>query len=682
MYDRINGSLINLKMTLPLTNYSNHNDEALSLVDRASLWVFENKILRNSLEKWFKINLWKEVIYLEKWEWDSLVRNWYNNIIKESEWKNILYLTSWITQLELINIIKELWVSHYWVNKIEELSNYLKYAWIYIAKNINLLQWEVQEVWEDYAVKLYSLWEKFEIQLSWWDNVRTLGVNINSLQKLHLNTNTDTIEEWLLWINVYEKRKDKFTDKKWNLDVIRFNEYKKQLFRKYFEALVREGYETENKEWPVARLQNITKDKVDYITRTPEFTFIDTLWDIWEELLMSTYWFDTLKELYKELKFNEWWLDKRWELNLKKLNKLIPFITEWERKWFSTLLEALEIWKHRNELGETKKNWDKKEIEKKEVEIIQYIKSIIRLLPASEEWYSPTAIQNDWTLNCQWYSKFATNILRKIWIDCYNWVIPKHAINIIITSNNKIFWLDINLDDINWNGIWKEILDWDIDWMSVMEVIKSLKEWKKTYQEIIIKSKWYKNMWKWLKWKERQYLWIVSPHIWLKYAIMNSEDWNTEHYTYRNSAELYYHTTIPAENTPENLSAIIKMADYYYHNSDYKRAIQWYNRLIWTNFPIEQYAKNLWLSYMYATEYRTSLHYYKIYLKERERNLEVNYEDYFTLASIYLSLWDLKNYDKYYKLQWDFMYTTRRESYLRKLKTKNLFDKLKWIIWL
>ena len=143
-------------MTLPLTNYSNSDNNSLSLIDKANLWVFENEILRGSLENWFKINLWQKIEYLEKWEWDKLVSNWYKNIIKESGWKNILYLSYWITQLELIDIIKELWISNYWNEKILELSNLLKNAWIYIAKNIDLLEADTKKLWENYAIDLYE----------------------------------------------------------------------------------------------------------------------------------------------------------------------------------------------------------------------------------------------------------------------------------------------------------------------------------------------------------------------------------------------------------------------------------------------------------------------------------------------------------------------------------------------
>ncbi len=659
-------------MVFPNTKYSTH-DKKISLSNNAKFWeIFSSKILRDSLDRVFDVSLGENIIYLEKDSWLDLVKDWYDKILeKTDDWKVILYLTEWISQIELIQVIKAIAVNDYGINKIKNLSENLKNAWIYIAKNISLLESDsTKEIVKNYATEFFNLWQEFEKQLNLESNIPKELIKSDELQNEELSLSEEEIEKWLIWEDVYENRKNRFKNNKWKIKQKRFKNSKINLFKRYFKALEKEWYEEyiekdkEHRRWPIMNLQYNTKDNLDSIVRTPEYTFVDTLMSIGKELLVNELWFEVLKDLYEDLtsyfvlknkvprssKEKELYEEYKeiYDKSYEYFKNLIPIIEKWEKEWYKTFWEAMQIPELKKEYKEKKENLTPEELEKEEIRIVKEINSIVPLLPYWDYWFNPSFIKNTGRPCCQGYSFISTIMLREIWLDYFSSDFPCHSPNTLKTSNNNLFVVDY------YNNEFVKIRDQDlIDW-DVNDVVKKLWSDMKNVMELNLKDEWYnkrlpKLWYKWFNKSENRFFHIYPP-----WSILNDESlfsyttyetsYNKQYY----NKDMYYTVKLPVENQSGFFNFLNAIGDYYYTNKDYHRAIKYYEKLANTqknsyidyNFRLADLYYKVW-------NYWGALKYYKIYVKSRKY---LSMDEYYRLWNLYYLVWDKQNAKKYYDM--------------------------------
>lgn len=263
------------------------------------------------------------------------------------------------------------------------------------------------------------------------------------------------IDEWLLGENAFEKR-NKRLEKKYgeNISYETVENVRIKSLSAYFSALDRQGFIMENSRvpWkaqagPFFSIQDTSKKKITAAVETPE-----------RELKRSIFRRGIMK-LVSDMKEPDGWREA-----LNSFFARVGINMRFEKR---RLYDALGVPKLKAELEEAKKAGNVAIISKKEKEIAEKIQETISRYRYKEFASKPREMVENQFVNCVGASTLGGAMLDEIGINHLHGNVPEHAINILITSDNKAYWQDmLNPPDFNF-----EISDDDFEGGFVKDIV-------------------------------------------------------------------------------------------------------------------------------------------------------------------------------------------------------------------
>ena len=108
-------------------------------------------------------------------------------------------------------------------------------------------------------------------------------------------------------------------------------------------------------------------------------------------------------------------------------------------------IESIKLNNMKRDLYEAKKNGNVKEISKKEIDISQRIQEAVDRFPYEEFANNPSEIIKNKKLNCLGATMLAGALLNEVGINYLQVAIPDHAVIILITTDGRAYWQDIQM---------------------------------------------------------------------------------------------------------------------------------------------------------------------------------------------------------------------------------------------
>lgn len=190
------------------------------------------------------------------------------------------------------------------------------------------------------------------------------------------------------------------------------------------------------------------------------------------------------------------------------------------------LIEAIKLEDMKRDLYEARKSGSAKEISKKEIEIAQKIQEAVARFPYQDFANNPSEIIKNKKLNCLGATMLAGALLNEVGINYLQVTIPDHAIILLITTDGKTFWQDIQMPYRN-----GELHDKDIQGktkdgqdISINDIVAFSK--KPTLEGLLFKLEpnVRRKKMPWSR-EERQYVYVLPPEAGQQIGLLTNTSW-------------------------------------------------------------------------------------------------------------------------------------------------------------
>lgn len=288
---------------------------------------------------------------------------------------------------------------------------------------------------------------------------------------------TDQVDKWLLGETAYQKRIEPLQGKNNEpIDPQVLEAERQKLLSDYFKAMTKKGYQEVSKErpWevqkgPFQHLRKVSQLKIKQAIETPKRELTGAMFRRGEEKLISGVREIDPKRLLLDIlsgktgdRISAEIKEFGWKAGLNEIFHLfVKSVQIEERK----LRDELKVPDLREELQRTRVEGETEQISQKELEIAHKIQKGVNQFPYERLSNNPSEMVATQYVNCVGASLLGGKLLQEVGIDYLVGGLRRHSILLIPTSDNKLYWFDMQVP------IYREVSSEDLQGLTVADII-------------------------------------------------------------------------------------------------------------------------------------------------------------------------------------------------------------------